>query len=125
MRYLYYPGCSLEGTASEYDLSTRRVMQAADVELIEREDWTCCGASAAEATSELLSFWQQSNCACRATSPSGICLMSLPMTSERKKFRVWSSTPYPISKSPHITAANVCDPIAYLMIRKSPDPWNP
>jgi heterodisulfide reductase subunit B len=56
MRYLYYPGCSLEGTASEYDLSTRRVMQAADVELIEIEDWTCCGASAAEATSELLSL---------------------------------------------------------------------
>lgn len=56
MRYLYYPGCSLEGTASEYDISTRRVMQAADVELIEIEDWTCCGASAAEATSELLSL---------------------------------------------------------------------
>jgi heterodisulfide reductase subunit B len=31
-------------------------MQAADVELIEIEDWTCCGASAAEATSELLSL---------------------------------------------------------------------
>ena len=56
MRYLYYPGCSLEGTASEYNLSTRSVMQAAGVELIEIEDWTCCGASAAEATSELLSL---------------------------------------------------------------------
>ena len=56
MRYLYYPGCSLEGTAAEYDLSTRRIMQAAGVELIEIEDWTCCGASAAEATSELLSL---------------------------------------------------------------------
>jgi heterodisulfide reductase subunit B len=56
MKYLYYPGCSLEGTASEYNVSTRRVMQAADVELIEIEDWTCCGASAAEATSELLSL---------------------------------------------------------------------
>jgi len=56
MRYLYYPGCTLEGTAAEYDLSTRRFMQAADVELIEIEDWTCCGASAAEAISELLSL---------------------------------------------------------------------
>jgi heterodisulfide reductase subunit B len=56
MRYLYYPGCSLEGTASEYNLSTRSVMQAADAELIEIEDWTCCGASAAEATSGLLSL---------------------------------------------------------------------
>jgi heterodisulfide reductase subunit B len=31
-------------------------MQAVGVELIEIEDWTCCGASAAEATSELLSL---------------------------------------------------------------------
>jgi heterodisulfide reductase subunit B len=56
MRYLYYPGCSLEGTAAEYDIATRRIMQAAGADLIEIEDWTCCGASAAEATSELLSL---------------------------------------------------------------------
>jgi len=56
MRYLYYPGCSLEGTALEYNLSTRSVMQDAGVELVEIEDWTCCGASAAEATSDLLSL---------------------------------------------------------------------
>ena len=56
MRYLYYPGCSLEGTALEYNLSTRKVMQHVGVELVEIEDWTCCGASAAEATSYLLSL---------------------------------------------------------------------
>ena len=56
MRYLYYPGCSLEGTALEYDLSTRSVLQAVGAELLEIEDWTCCGASAAEATSYLLSL---------------------------------------------------------------------
>ena len=28
MSYLYYPGCSLTGTAREYDLSTRAVMDA-------------------------------------------------------------------------------------------------
>jgi heterodisulfide reductase subunit B len=56
MRYLYYPGCSLEGTALEYNLSTRRILQETGAELVEIEDWTCCGASAAEATSELLSL---------------------------------------------------------------------
>jgi heterodisulfide reductase subunit B len=56
MRYLYYPGCSLEGTAVEYDLSTRVVMQHAGAELAEIEDWTCCGASAAGAISHLLSL---------------------------------------------------------------------
>ena len=56
MKYLYYPGCSLEGTAVEYNSSTRAFMQEVGSELIELEDWTCCGASAAEATSRLLSL---------------------------------------------------------------------
>lgn len=56
MTYLYYPGCSLEGTAREYDHATRALLGALEVELVEIEGWTCCGASAAEAQSELLSI---------------------------------------------------------------------
>jgi heterodisulfide reductase subunit B len=56
MKYQYYPGCSLEGTALEYNLSTQAVMASLGAELIEIEDWTCCGASAASATSFLLSL---------------------------------------------------------------------
>jgi heterodisulfide reductase subunit B len=56
MKYVYYPGCSLEGTALEYNTSTRAAMSALGAELLELEDWTCCGASAAEATSFLLSM---------------------------------------------------------------------
>ena len=56
MKYFYYPGCSLEGTASEYDASTRAVMRTLGVALIELEDWTCCGASAGDAVSYLLAM---------------------------------------------------------------------
>ena len=56
MKYLYYSGCSLEATALEYNRSTQAVMAALGAELLELEDWTCCGASAAEATSYLLSL---------------------------------------------------------------------
>jgi len=56
MRYQYYPGCSLEGTALEYHLSTVALMQSLGVELLEIEDWTCCGASAAHAVSRLLAL---------------------------------------------------------------------
>jgi heterodisulfide reductase subunit B2 len=56
MKYFYYPGCSLEGTAIDYDASTRAVMGALGVELIDVEDWTCCGASAGEVVSPLLSL---------------------------------------------------------------------
>ena len=56
MKYIYYPGCSLEGTALEYDASTRAAMGALGAELTELNDWTCCGASAADAISYLLSM---------------------------------------------------------------------
>ena len=56
MKVHYYPGCSLEGTAAEYDRSTRVLMAALGVELLEIEGWTCCGASAAEATDEWLAL---------------------------------------------------------------------
>ncbi|MFZ2448036.1 MAG: CoB--CoM heterodisulfide reductase iron-sulfur subunit B family protein [Syntrophobacteraceae bacterium] len=56
MKYLYYPGCSLEGSAREYDISVRAVMAALGSELVELDDWTCCGASAADTSSYLLSL---------------------------------------------------------------------
>ncbi len=55
MDYLYYPGCSLEGTAVEYDISTRLLLETMDVHIQEIQDWNCCGASAAESVSNLLS----------------------------------------------------------------------
>jgi heterodisulfide reductase subunit B len=56
MKYIYYPGCTLETTALEYNTSTQAAMQALGAELVEIEDWNCCGAAAAEATSHLLSM---------------------------------------------------------------------
>jgi len=56
MKYRYYPGCSLEGSAMEYDLATRALLLSVGAELVELEDWTCCGASAAEAVSQMLSL---------------------------------------------------------------------
>jgi heterodisulfide reductase subunit B2 len=50
----YFPGCSLEGTAAEFDLSIRAVTRALDLPLTEIEDWNCCGASAAHQTNHLL-----------------------------------------------------------------------
>lgn len=47
--YLYYPGCSLTGTAREYDLSVRALANELAMGLVEIEDWTCCGATAAQA----------------------------------------------------------------------------
>jgi len=56
MKYLYYPGCSLEASAGEYDRSSRALLTAMGAEITELEDWSCCGASAAEAQSRLLAL---------------------------------------------------------------------
>lgn len=47
MKYAYYPGCSLEATAVEYDLSARAVAGALGLEMAELPDWNCCGATSA------------------------------------------------------------------------------
>jgi heterodisulfide reductase subunit B len=52
----YYPGCSLHGTAREYDESCRSVSDLLDIKLSELKDWNCCGASSAHCTDEDLSI---------------------------------------------------------------------
>jgi heterodisulfide reductase subunit B len=55
VKYMYYPGCSLHSTASEYDLSFRKVCKRLGIDVEEVKDWTCCGTTPAHATSRLLS----------------------------------------------------------------------
>ncbi|MDP4116834.1 MAG: CoB--CoM heterodisulfide reductase iron-sulfur subunit B family protein [Bacteroidota bacterium] len=52
----YYPGCSLEGTAKEFDKSLKEVLKVLDVNLKEIEDWSCCGASSAHSAGNTLAI---------------------------------------------------------------------
>ena len=56
MRYAYYPGCSLQATAREYDSSLRAVCQRLGMELPVVEDWNCCGATPASTIDPLLAL---------------------------------------------------------------------
>ncbi len=51
----YFPGCSLETSAREYDKSSRLVCRSLGIELQELPDWSCCGAHAAQHTRRKLS----------------------------------------------------------------------
>jgi len=44
----YYPGCPSESHAIEQDMSTKAIFEKLGIELIEVEDWNCCGAAEAE-----------------------------------------------------------------------------
>ncbi len=50
----YFPGCSLTGTSKEFDSSLRAVLQKLGVELVEIQDWNCCGATSAHVTNHVL-----------------------------------------------------------------------
>jgi heterodisulfide reductase subunit B len=43
--YAYYPGCTQETTAKEYNESVKSVCSLLGIELKELPGWTCCGAS--------------------------------------------------------------------------------
>ncbi len=96
MAYLYYPGCSLTGTARDYDISTRAMMRGLGIELTEINDWTCCGASAADAVDALLSLSlparnlalaQQSQDLLDILAPCSACYLNLLKVSRKLKQR--------------------------------------
>ena len=43
--YSYYPGCATKATAIGLGLSTQAIAKPLDIELIELDNWTCCGST--------------------------------------------------------------------------------
>ncbi len=56
MQIGYYPGCSLESSAKEFDLSIQAIFKELEISLKEIPDWSCCGASAAHYLNEELAM---------------------------------------------------------------------
>ncbi len=56
MELSYYPGCSLEATAKEFNMSAKSVSKALGIELKELDDWVCCGATSAHSTNQKLAI---------------------------------------------------------------------
>jgi heterodisulfide reductase subunit B2 len=54
-RFSYFPGCSLSTTAKENEQSLQYVFKQFGIELIELEDWNCCGSSSAHSINSDLS----------------------------------------------------------------------
>jgi heterodisulfide reductase subunit B len=56
MSYAFFPGCSMEGTAHDYQKSSVAVSRALGLELPEIPGWICCGSTSAHQTDHLLSL---------------------------------------------------------------------
>lgn len=56
MDYTYYPGCSLESAHKSYGDSVKKVFSHLGCNLIELEDWNCCGATMYMSVKETVGF---------------------------------------------------------------------
>lgn len=56
MKFSYFPGCTDHSTSYEYGQSTHEVFKTLGVDLVEIEDWNCCGAAATHSINHLLSL---------------------------------------------------------------------
>jgi len=54
--YAYYPGCSSDATAAGLGISAQAIAKPLDMELIELEDWNCCGSTPYGSLDELESI---------------------------------------------------------------------
>ncbi len=56
LEFSYFPGCSLATTAAEANRSLMRAARLLGLNLIELEDWNCCGSSSAQTMCRNLSL---------------------------------------------------------------------
>jgi heterodisulfide reductase subunit B2 len=86
----YYPGCSLRGTAAEYDRSLRGVAKRLNVELHEIREWNCCGASSAHAVDHHAALFMAADTLAKACSeglqeilaPCAMCYQRLALAAD-------------------------------------------
>ncbi len=56
MDFSYFPGCTLHSSSEEYDISTKAVSKVLGINLIEIDDWNCCGAMALTSIDKTLAY---------------------------------------------------------------------
>jgi len=56
MKYIYYPGCSQKASSVSYEKSFLAISKILGVEIIELDDWNCCGTTVSVSLNEILSL---------------------------------------------------------------------
>jgi heterodisulfide reductase subunit B len=88
--YLYYPGCSMDGSGRAYGESLEVVCERLGIELTEIDDWNCCGAFEYFAISQERAYAlvgrnlalaeQQRNGSSTIVAPCSACFLNLAKT---------------------------------------------
>jgi heterodisulfide reductase subunit B len=78
MKYSYFPGCSLERNAAAYNISTLAIAKPLGIELLEIDDWNCCGATEYISLNLLASYALIARNLAQATKNNGIKQLVAP-----------------------------------------------
>ena len=90
MKYAYYPGCSGHGSSVEYEVSSRAVCNALGMDIVEIEDWNCCGSTPAHSVSHELSGALAARNLMQAAKTGADCVISpCPSCSSNLKMALW------------------------------------
>ncbi|MGD2147618.1 MAG: heterodisulfide reductase-related iron-sulfur binding cluster [Anaerolineae bacterium] len=104
----YYPGCSLESTATEFGHTFKAVCEALDLNLIEPPGWICCGSTPAHTTDPVLAaYYAVQNLS--IVERMGLDQMVAPCLGCYQRFR---AAEHEIRRDPEV-AARVADRIGY------------
>jgi heterodisulfide reductase subunit B len=104
----YYPGCSLESTATEFGHTFEAVCEALDLELFEPPGWVCCGSTPAHTTDpELAAYYAIVNLS--IVERMGLNQMVAPCLGCYQRFR---AAAYELERDPGL-AARVADKVGY------------
>ncbi|MCO5185967.1 MAG: CoB--CoM heterodisulfide reductase iron-sulfur subunit B family protein [Anaerolineae bacterium] len=89
-KYLFYPGCSLQRSARPYLDSLVAIKDDLDIELLEIDDWNCCGATEYISVARLPAYAlngrnlalaaNQSNGTSTVVAPCSACYLNLAKT---------------------------------------------
>ena len=89
MKYGYYPGCSMEKNARAYQTSLMSIVEPLGLELVEVEDWNCCGATEYFSINDIpayalvgrnLAIASQQNGFEKLVAPCSACFLNLKKT---------------------------------------------
>lgn len=89
MKYGYYPGCSMERNARSYHTSLMSIAEPLGLELVEVEDWNCCGATEYFSINDIpayalvgrnLAIASQQNGFEKLVAPCSACFLNLKKT---------------------------------------------
>ena len=56
MDIAYFPGCTLRASSKLYDVQSNMILNELGIQLMELDDWNCCGATSASKTDDFLAI---------------------------------------------------------------------